>query len=94
MFELKVMEPVPGSQTDWRYTTLGRRIKAELLGAFMGHSEDWEIPEILEGHGLMDKARRDVIHNKMEKGSDPERLLRPEVQRAYVRCLRRSRNYN
>jgi hypothetical protein len=94
MFELNLEEPVPGSQTDWRLTSLGRSINAELLMVFIGHHEPWEIPEILWCHGLMDLAQRDAIHNKMLKGSDPEKVLRPEVQKAYVRYLRRAGNCN
>jgi hypothetical protein len=44
-----------------RNTPLGRELHLDLLMVFMGLWDQWEIPMILEDHGLIDDLdRRDV----------------------------------
>ena len=47
-------ERVPGTTDMWRNTPLGSELHLDLLMVFMGLWDEWEIPMILEDHGLID----------------------------------------
>ena len=54
-----------------------------MVMVFIGLWERWQIPEILERHGLIDEVDVERLFDLLEFGSDPERVLRPIVRKAF-----------
>jgi hypothetical protein len=52
--QMGLEERVPGTTDMWRNTPLGSELHLDLLMVFMGLWDEWEIPMILEDHGLID----------------------------------------
>jgi hypothetical protein len=53
--------------TTWRNTPLGRELHLDLLMVFMGLWDQWEIPMILEDHGLIDDLEADNQREAMRE---------------------------
>jgi hypothetical protein len=53
--ELGLQEQVPGMANTSRWTDLGKSLNMDLLIVFLGLHWEWEVPEILETHQLLDK---------------------------------------
>jgi len=81
--ELGLQEFVPGDNLTTRSTALGNELHVDLVMVFIGLWDEWEIPMILEDYGLIDEIDTDRIVELLETCSDPERLLRPIVRKAY-----------
>ncbi|NNE85807.1 MAG: hypothetical protein HKN28_17730 [Alphaproteobacteria bacterium] len=81
--ELSLEEPVSDENHTTRPTALGNELLLELVMVFIGLWDEWEIPWILEDHGLIDEIDADRIVALLETSNDPERLLRPIVLKAY-----------
>ena len=69
------------SQT-WRTTPLGKELDVDLFHVFMGLFGEWDVPFILEKHGLLTESELDAIIECMSE-ADAERLLSGYVKRAY-----------
>lgn len=81
--QMGLREQVPGRSDTWRYTPLGEELNLNLYEVFMGLWDEGEIPIILEGYRLIDESVAYDIYARMEKGTEPEALLRGYVKRAY-----------
>ncbi len=66
-----------------RATTLGKALQLDLAMVFVGLWDEWEVPGILEQHGLIDESDLLSIYDQLEDRDDPERVLRPWVRKAY-----------
>lgn len=71
------------SSNTWQATPLGRELDIDLLEAFMGLWAVWEVPLILEDHGLIDEWENDSICEHMYTKTNPEIVLLGYVRRAY-----------
>ena len=81
--ELGLQETVPGDILTTRFTALGNELQLDLVMVFIGLWVEWEMPMILEDHGLIDEDDTDRLFDLLETCGDPERLLRPIVRKAY-----------
>jgi hypothetical protein len=78
-----LQEAVPGQANTTRNTTLGSEFKLDLLMAFMGMFDPYDVPYILAEHGLIDKSESHYLEELLYDGDDPEDILRDCVQQAY-----------
>ncbi len=81
--ELGLQESVPGDDRTRRNTALGNELQLDLVMVFIGLWVEWEMPMILEDHGLIDEIDTSRLFDLLETCSDPEYLLRPIVRKAY-----------
>ena len=81
--DLGLQECVPGDDSSTRSTALGNELNMDLVMVFIGLWDEWEMPIILERFGLIDETDELRIYELLETCSDPERLLRPIVRKAY-----------
>ena len=72
------------SSNTWRITPLGKELNVDLFEVFMGLFDEWEVPYILEDHGLVDEWESDSICARMARKADPEVVLVGVVRRAYL----------
>ena len=76
-----ISDEVRAEPKTFRNTPLGKELDVDLFQAFMGLWYEWEVPLILEEHGLLTESEFDaIIENTSE---DAERLLSGYVKRAY-----------
>jgi hypothetical protein len=67
-------------------TPLGVRVQIDLISVFAGVHEEYEVPMILEQHGLIDECDANALCDRLLRSDvDAEQLLRPAVQAAYRR---------
>jgi hypothetical protein len=90
--QLGLDEEVPGHLRTTRFTSLGKELKVQLIMAFVGAWELYEIPEILESLGYMDEAEVDALRSM----SEPKfvRALQRYLLRAYFEFYNRTRLLN
>ncbi len=81
--EMGLQERVLGGDCTTRSTALGNELQLDLVMVFIGLWVEWEMPMILEDHGLIDEDDTDRLFDLLETCGDPERLLRPIVRKAY-----------
>jgi len=81
--ELGLQESVPGDDCMRRNTALGNELQLDLIMVFIGLWVEWEMPMILEDHGLIDEFDTSRLFDLLETCSEPEYLLRPIVRKAY-----------
>ena len=81
--ELGLQERVPGDENTRRNTELGNELQLDLIMVFLGIWDGWEVPFILERHGLIDKIDEERIYDLLAANLDPEFVLRPIVRRAF-----------
>jgi hypothetical protein len=92
---LMLSEPVPGEECMTRYTVLGKRINAQLYTmGFLGLAEPWAVPEILQWNGLLAQKSMKRLMRRVWAGEDPEIVLRPFAQAAYLKYLKLLRREN
>jgi hypothetical protein len=77
-------EPVPEEPNSQRSTALGREVNIKLMEVFMGVWCEYEIPMILEEHGLLSEEETTEVYERFEGGESPEAVLLPLVRRAYI----------
>ena len=65
-------------------TPLGKELELDLIMVFIGLWDTPEMPLILEQYGLIDRIDEFRIYDRLEFGDDPERVLRPIVQKAFL----------
>jgi len=87
---MKVQEEVPGDPRSSRSTALGKELNIDLVCAFMGHWDPFDLLYQLEEYELLTEAEADRLRNRLNNGADAESLLRARVQRAYVEYYRPS----
>ncbi len=82
LIKMGLIEQVSIEPPTWRNTPLGNALDVDLLQVFMGIICEWDVPIILEEHGLLNDSEVDAI---LECTSDAhaERLLSGYVKRAY-----------
>ncbi|MGZ3327781.1 MAG: hypothetical protein ACXU85_11535, partial [Xanthobacteraceae bacterium] len=85
--DLGLNEEVPGCPRTTRSTALGREFKLDLLMAFVGAWDPWEIPYILEKYGFIDEPEAEEV--LIGSPSEVERNLRRHVVRAYLKFCNR-----
>jgi hypothetical protein len=83
--QLGLEERVPGTSNTWRNTPLGRELHFDLLMVFLGLWDEWEIPGILEDHGLIDDLEAQHMQDLLQAGRDPELALKKYVRGAYLK---------
>jgi hypothetical protein len=86
--KLGLDEDVSDSPGTTRSTALGKELKLDLLMAFAGAWDLWEIPYILEEHGYIDESEADGFCMTLSLEVD-ERKLRQCVFRAYLEFCNR-----
>ena len=62
--------------------SLGKELDVELFNVFLGMTEEWEVPMILEQYRLIDESEADAFYS-MEKAADASAVLSGYVKRAY-----------
>ena len=72
------------SSDTWRNTPIGTELDIDLFEVFMGLFDVWEVPYILEDHGLIDEWESDSICARMARNANPESVLAGVVRRAYL----------
>jgi hypothetical protein len=82
--EMGLVEQVRVEPPTWQYTPLGKEVYIELFQVFIGLWDEWEVPLILEQHGLLDESECDAIFDlECTSEANAERLLSGYVKRAY-----------
>jgi hypothetical protein len=81
-------EDVPGSPGTTRSTALGKELKIDLLMAFVGAWDIWEIPYILEKNGYLEESEAEELC--AGPLMEAEQKLRWYVLRAYLNFCNRS----
>jgi hypothetical protein len=61
---------------------LGKELDIELFNVFLGITEEWEVPAILQQYRLIDESEADTIYSRMEN-ADACAVLSGYVKRAY-----------
>ena len=82
LIKMGLVEQVHAEPPTWQYTPLGKEVDVELFEVFMGIIYDWDVPFILEEHGLLDESESDAIYECTSE-ANAERLLSGYVKRAY-----------
>jgi hypothetical protein len=85
-------EEVAGQPGTTRWTALGKELKLDLMMAFVGAWDMWEIPYILEEHGYIDSTDTENLCSGPQ--DEIERRLRWLVLRTYFEFCDRSRRAN
>lgn len=88
MRELGLDEDVPESPRTSRSTALGKELKLDLLMAFVGAWDIWEVPYILAEHRYMEESEAEELCTGPL--IEAERKLRWYVLRAYLNFCNRS----
>ena len=86
--ELGLDEDVPESPRTTRSTALGKELKLDLLMAFVGAWDIWEVPYILEENGYLEESEAEELCTGPLM--EAERKLRWYVLRAYLNFCNRS----
>jgi hypothetical protein len=83
LFEMGLLEYVPGMDQTCRNTPLGTELQVNLLEAFMGLWDEFELPEVLEMRGLLKKQEVEYLQKVLSKGAGWEQTFKDYVRRAY-----------
>jgi hypothetical protein len=92
--QMGLEERVPSASDTWRNTPLGRELHLDLLMVFMGLWDQWEIPMILEDHGLIDDLEAQHMQDLLQAGRDPEIALKEYVREAYLKYYKTTKLVN
>jgi hypothetical protein len=84
LLQMRLVEEVPGEADTWRNTPLGNELHLVLLEVFMGFWDEWEVPEILEDYGLIEKWEVHRLRRVLSAGAGWEQTLKDSVRRAYL----------
>jgi hypothetical protein len=82
-------EDVPDDPGARRSTALGKELKLDLLMAFVGAWDLWDIPYILEEYGYIDESQAEELC--FGPLVEMERKLRSYVFQAYLKFLHHSK---
>jgi hypothetical protein len=83
--ELGLQERVCGSNNTWTNTRLGTELNLDLLSVFMGIWDEWEMPIILLDHELLDEVEVEYLQHWLQRGREPEAVLKKHVRAAYLK---------
>jgi hypothetical protein len=61
---------------------------------FLGLWDEWEIPGILEDHGLIDDLEAQHMQDLLQAGRDPEIALKEYVREAYFKYYKTTKLVN
>jgi hypothetical protein len=90
--DLGLDEAVAGQPGMTRSTELGKELKLDLIMAFVGAWDMWEIPSVLEEHGYIDETETEALFSvPLFEG---ERTLKWLVLRTYFEFCDRSQRAN
>ena len=78
LLELGLWECISVEPRTWRITPLGKELDVDLFNVFLGMTEEWEAPIVLEQYRLIDDAFYECI-----KEADASAVLSGYVKRAY-----------
>jgi hypothetical protein len=94
--ELGLEEDVPDSPGTTRSTALGNELNLDMVMAFVGAWDMWEMPYILESHGYLEESEAEELYIGLDNGLPPDakRKLRWYVLRAYLKFCNRSSRLN
>jgi hypothetical protein len=88
--QMGLIELVPGTSDTWRNTPLGNELQLDILEAFLGFRDEYELCEVLEHYGLINEDDVHYLWLELE-GTGQERTsteglqtLKEWVRRAYV----------
>ena len=81
LIQMGLMEQVRDEPLTWQITPLGKELNVDLFQVFLGLWCEWEVPLILEEHGLLTESEFDEYIESSE--ADAETLLGEYVKRAY-----------
>lgn len=92
--EMGLQACVPGEAGTTTNTALGRELQLDLVMVFVGMWCEFEVPRILEEHGLIDEFKaaeifdlfddlETAVPDDKDLSDDYGRVLRPVVQKAY-----------
>jgi hypothetical protein len=84
-----VPDSLPGTT---RSTPLGKELKLDLVMAFVGAWDMWEIPDVLEEHGYIEETEAEEFWTRPL--AEAERRLRGLVLQAYFDFCNRSKRLN
>ena len=82
LIQLGLWECISVKPYTWQITPLGKELDVELFNVFLGMTEEWEVPMILEQYRLIDESEADAFYS-MEKAADASAVLSGWVKRAY-----------
>ena len=82
LIQMGLVEQVRNESLAWQITPLGKELNVELFEVFMGIIYEWDVPIILEEHGLLDESEFDSILESTSD-ADAKSLLDGYVKRAY-----------
>ena len=80
LIQLGLWEPI--SPSGWRITPLGKELDVDLFNVFLGMTEEWEAPIVLEQYRLIDESEADAFYECI-KEADASAVLSGYVKRAY-----------
>ena len=80
LIQLGLWEPI--SPSGWRITPLGKELDVDLFIVFLGMTEEWEAPIVLEQYRLIDESEADAFYECI-KEADASAVLSGYVKRAY-----------
>jgi hypothetical protein len=83
LIQMGLIEVVSVEPPTWQYTPLGKELDVDLFQAFMGLWWKYEVPLVLEEHGLLNESEFDALCESTLSDADWERLLSGYVKRAY-----------
>jgi hypothetical protein len=90
----RILEQWAPGTSDRRNTPLGRELHFDLLMVFLGLLDEWEIPMILEDHGLIDDLEAEQMQDLLQAGRDPEIALKQYVREAYLNYYKTTKLLN
>jgi hypothetical protein len=90
--DLGLDEAVAGQPGTTQSTALGQELKLDLIMAFVGAWDMWEIPRILEEHGYIDETETEALFSVPL--FEAERRLKWLVLRTYFEFCNRSQRAN
>jgi hypothetical protein len=80
LIQLGLWEPI--SPSGWRITPLGKELDVDLFNVFLGMTEEWEAPIVLERYRLIDESEADAFYECI-KDADASAVLSGYIKRAY-----------
>jgi hypothetical protein len=82
LLQLGLWECICVEPCTWRMSRLGKELDIELFNVFLGITEEWVVPMILQQYEFIDESEADAICSRMEN-TDASAVLSGYVKRAY-----------
>lgn len=81
--ELGLIENVAGKDQTFRNTPLGNELNIDLMDAFMGFWDPFDLLEVLERRGLIHKKDAKHLRRVLNRGAGWDRIFKAYVLHAY-----------